>query len=84
MRENYNVRYHQAELTKNSSKFISLFSKYPLLSHTTYHISIKTKYANIMVGVCGENIKNQSALDLHYDPNSLVYNCSNGCVYFDG
>ena len=71
-------------MSKNSSKYYSVFSKYPLLSHTTYHISIKTKYTNIMVGVCGEKVKEIANKDLHYDTDSVVYNCSNGCVYFDG
>ena len=49
----YYVRYHQAEILENTSKFCSLFSKYPILTHTTYHVSIKSKYTNIMIGVCG-------------------------------
>ena len=39
-----------------------------------------------MIGVCQDEIKlyEKEAQDLHYNPHSLVYNCSNGCTYRDG
>lgn len=63
---------------------MSVYSKYPILAHTTYHINIKTKYNNVMIGICGEKVKSQTNLDLHYSNDSLVYNCSNGCIYEKG
>jgi hypothetical protein len=78
----YDIRYNRAELNKSGSNYLSTFSKYQLIPNSSYYLSIKTKYTNVMVGVCKHRVTtDKSAVDLHYDDNSLVYNCSNGCIY---
>jgi hypothetical protein len=37
---------------KSSTNFMCVFSKYPLNPHVTYLLNIKTKYSNIVAGVC--------------------------------
>jgi hypothetical protein len=39
-----------------------------------------------LIGICKESLKHNSTetTDLHYSPHSLVFNCSNGCLYRDG
>ena len=39
-----------------------------------------------MVGVCKLAAKTMKSevRDLHYNENSITYNCSNGCIYRDG
>lgn len=78
------IRYNKASLKKGGVNYRSLFSKYSLIPNTNYHLTINTKYANVLIGVCSQAAKktNQSA-DLHYNVHSLTYNCSNGCVYRD-
>ena len=48
-------------------------------------MAIRTKYSNVMVGVCTEKVKTRNTqIDLHYDLESIVYNCANGNTYRDG
>lgn len=64
---------------------MSLFSKYPIIPHVTYHIAVKTKFSNVMFGLCSKSIKeSKNQIDLHYNPESIVYNCANGYIYKDG
>lgn len=82
---NYQINYYKAALNVSSLKYLSIFSKYSAVPHTTYHIAINTKYSNIMVGVCSEKVKTEgSGLDQHYEMESIVYNCSNGNTYRKG
>jgi hypothetical protein len=47
---------------------------------------VTSKYTNILLGICDESLKQNTAeaADLHYSPHSLTFNCSNGCLYRDG
>ena len=82
---NFDIRYNRAELLNNNSSYTSLFSKYQLIPNSSYYINVKSKYTNVMLGVCKHRVtEKKSDFDLHYDENSLVYNCSNGCIYREG
>ena len=81
----YDINYFKATLKASSTKHVSFYSKYFIVPHTTYHMVIKTKYSNVMVGVCTEKLKTRNPQnDLHYDLESIVYNCANGNTYRDG
>ena len=82
---NFDIRYNRGELQKSSNSYLSLFSKYQLIPNSSYYLNIKSKYTNIMIGVCKHRVtEKKTEGDLHYDENSLAYNCSNGCIYRDG
>ena len=84
--KSFDIRYNRVELKTSNTKYKSVFSKYCLIPNTNYHLLIKCKYTNFIVGVCKEKLKVNSddKNDLHYRELSITYNCSNCCVYRDG
>jgi hypothetical protein len=81
----FDIKYNRFSLKQGSRHFQSVFSKYPLLEHTNYHLLIRSKYTNVLLGLCTDALrKAQAAPDLHYSHHSICYNCSNGCLYRDG
>lgn len=83
---NFDIKYNKLVLKQGSRHFQSVFSKYPLLEHTNYHLFIKSKYTNVLLGLCSDGLRKDKAetADLHYSQHSICYNCSNGCLYRDG
>jgi hypothetical protein len=81
----FDVRYNRARLEAGSRSYQSVVSKYPLACEGSYRLSARSKYGNLMAGVCTEEVRRvKDKADLHYHEGSLVFNCSNGCVYREG
>jgi hypothetical protein len=82
----FEVKYNRVVVKEGTRSFQSVFSKYPLIDHTNYHLLVTTKYTNVLVGLCREALKQDhgESSDLHYNPHSITFNCSNGCLYRDG
>jgi hypothetical protein len=53
----FEVKYNKVTVKENSRNFQSVFSKYPLIEHTNYHLLLTSKYTNILLGLCGEDLK---------------------------
>jgi len=57
----FDVKYNKISVKKGSRNYQSVFSKYPLIDHTNYHLNVNTKYTNVLIGICHEQLKSTTS-----------------------